>query len=541
MKKIMMAACLLFLALTAMAVERKIKVTQRYLNFPIAQNVERQKMRITEEKNELCNFVVRLTEGQPQYWVFQDVSPWKGRTITLHYEGNVAALNSIIMADSIVGGSQIYKEQERPKYHYTPRCGWMNDPNGLIYYNGQYHMFYQYNPYERDWENMHWGHAVSTDMVHWQEWPEALHPDSIGTAFSGTAVVDWQNTSRFAKRTKEPALVAIYTADHPASERQCLAYSTDGGYTFSKYTHNPIIDSSKRWQSHDTRDPKVFWYAPTSQWVMVLHERDGHSIYTSPNLKQWTYESHIPGFWECPELFELPVEGTNQRLWVMWGASGTYVLGHFDGHQFKPISNKQLNMIGSGYAAQTFNSMPADDNRVVKMTWGRIRFDNTSFNGVMLLPQEQVLKQTSQGIKLFSRPVKEVKQLCKPIFTAQEKMSVEKANELLRPYAEKKQLRIKATLRLTYATDAGLEYQGDRLVTYDTNSNMLNGQFYTPDNPTPMTITLDVYIDNSIIEGFIDDGALSFSKKHHTSNHNGYSFFGKETIIEKLEIYDVSL
>ena len=525
------------------AAEKTVKVKYRYMNFPVSQQVDRKPMSMSIGNHEVCRFVIRLTDGQPEYWVFQDMQQWQNKTVKLRYDGSEQALNSIVWADSIIGQSRMYHEEERPQYHFTSRRGWINDPNGMIYYNGYYHLFYQHNPYECEWENMHWGHAVSKDMVHWEEWADVLHPDTIGTIFSGTSVVDHHHTAGFGTSDKLPALVAFYTADHPQGQRQCMAYSVDGGMTFTKYQGNPVINSKARWNSNDTRDPKVFWHDRSGHWVMVLNERDGHSIYTSDNLKDWEYRSHLTGFWECPDLFELPVEGTDVRKWVLWGASGTYAIGQFDGYQFIPDGPKLKNMNGAGYAAQTFGAMPQGDQRVVKMTWGRIKFNQMPFNGVMLLPQEQTLKQTSQGVRLFSRPVKEIENLCERVlFKTGTPMTADEANELLAEFADNDQLRIKATLRLTYAVDAGLSYNGERLLTYDMNGNLLNGSFYSPDELGSMLLHCDVYIDKSVVEGFIDDGAFSFSMKRgaNRKNREGYRFWGRELIIENLEVYKVN-
>lgn len=169
-------------------------------------------------------------------------------------------------------------------------------------------------------------------------------------------------------RGRRPPWWQVYTAAGPDKQVQCIAYSLDNGYTFTKYEKNPVIDSKAKWNSVDTRDPKVFWYEPSKHWVMVLNERDGHSIYTSADLKDWTYRSHVTGFWECPELFELPVDGDkNHTKWVMYGASGTYMLGSFDGKVFTPESGKHCYTTGSIYAGQTINNIPATDGRRIQI------------------------------------------------------------------------------------------------------------------------------------------------------------------------------
>jgi fructan beta-fructosidase len=530
-----MVLCLLTSAVTD-AAERKIKITKQYLNFPISHDTERKPLTFTLNGRHNCTSVIRLAEGKPQYWVFQDVSLWKGKTLVLSGDFSEKALQSITLSDTIVGQSMMYKEALRPQYHFTARRGWINDPNGLIYYNNRYHLFFQHNPYEREWENMHWGHAVSTDLLHWTELPLALHPDSIGTMFSGTAVIDYDNTLGLPEKQKEPAMVAFYTANGEW-QTQCMAYSTDEGLTWTKYKGNPVIDSHLKWQSHDTRDPKVFWYAPAKHWVMAVNERDGNTIYNSYDLKKWTEESHITGFWECPELFQIAVEGSPEEThWVMWGASGTYMIGQFDGKRFTPETNKLQNLFGSAYAAQTFNNIPADDGRVIKMAWGRLSFGDMPFNGCMLLPQEQILKRTKQGLRLYSRPIAETENLFFRECEASN-VSAEEANEMMKKFASDDLLRIKATLQLTYATDAGISFCGQRLLNYDMNSNCINNHFYSPDEPSSMTLDVDLYVDRSMAEVFIDGGAMSYSMGLDGRENKGYEFFGNNLRLKHLEVY----
>ncbi|MFZ1235939.1 MAG: 2,6-beta-D-fructofuranosidase [Prevotella sp.] len=524
--------------LSLIAGEIDFKITKQYLNFPISQRMDRKTMKLSVKGQQICMFVIRLAEDKPDYWVFQDVSAWKGKKVHLTFDGSNKALLQIQQSDTIFGQSKMYRETDRPQYHFTTRRGWINDPNGLVYFQGKYHLFYQHNPYERDWENMHWGHAVSSDLLHWEEWPDALHPDSLGTIFSGSAVIDYENTAGY-QVGKKPAMIAFYTADKGDFERQCMAYSNDEGLTFTKYESNPVIDSHDKWQSHDTRDPKVFWYKPGNHWVLVLNERNGHSIYNSNDLKNWTFESHITGFWECPELFELPVDGDkNHTKWVIWGASGTYMTGDFDGKKFTPDSPKKFNLNGSAYAAQCYNNIPADDGRVIKVAWSRISFDDTPFNGMMLLPQEQTLRTTNSGLKLYSYPIKEVESLFTSVFNGKN-MTMEEANKVLSAFQSNDMLHIKVTLQMTYATDAGLRYQGQRLIDYDMNGNRLHGEFYVPNQPGSLELTADVFVDKGSVEVYIDGGAFSyaFKRDEKSQNKEGYMLYGNQLRIKNLEIF----
>ena len=304
---------------------------------------------------------------------------------------------------------------------------------------------------------------------------------------------------------------------------------------------NPVINSKEKWNSQDTRDPKVFWYAPSKHWVLVLNERDGHSIYTSSNLKDWKYESHVTGFWECPELFELPVDGDkNHTKWVMYGATGTYMLGSFDGKVFTPEAGKYCYTTGSIYAAQTFTNIPASDGRRIQIGWGRISHPGMPFNGMMMLPTELTLRTTKDGIRLVNVPVKEVESLCKPL-RSWKSLSSDEANRHLKEFYDADCLRIKTTIKLSHATDAGFNLFGQRMIGYDMNSNTLNGRFYSPQDPTSMELSADIYIDRTSIEVFIDGGLYSYSmeRRPDTNNREGLHFWGNRIEVKDLQVFSV--
>lgn len=536
--KTTLISILLFVGLSLSADEIEIKITKRYLNFPISHKQDRAKMTFHVNGQPDLSVVIRLAPDEADYWVFKDVSHLKGKTVKITYDGNDKGLSKIHQDDVIAGQDTLYKEKNRPQFHFTTRRGWINDPNGLVYHDGEYHLYYQHNPYEREWENMHWGHAVSKDLIHWKELPTALFPDQHGTMFSGSAVVDYDNTAGYNKGST-PAMIAAYTAASPEKQVQCIAYSLDNGRTFTKYEGNPVIDSKATWNSQDTRDPKVFWHKPSNHWVMVLNERDGHSIYTSANLKDWQYESHITGFWECPELFELPIDGDfSNTKWVMYGASGTYMLGSFDGKVFTPEAGKYLYTTGSIYAAQTFTNMP--DGRRVQIGWGKVSHPGMPFNGMMLLPTELTLHTTKDGPRLYNKPVAETEQL----FTLAKQwkgLTAGQANELLKEFGKENVLRIRTTIKLSHATGAGLDFCGRRLLDYDLNHTVVNGVFYSPEDPTSMEITADIYIDRTNVEVFVDGGAYSYSKEWQpdANNNGGFHFWGNNIEVKNLEVFHV--
>jgi fructan beta-fructosidase len=283
-------------------------------------------------------------------------------------------------------------EKYRPKYHFTPDSMWMNDPNGMVYYQGEYHLFYQYYPKANVWGPMHWGHAVSKDMITWEHLPIALFPDSHGYIFSGSAVIDWQNTSGFGS-IDNPPMVAIFTYHDADKEKagaidfqtQGIAYSLDKGRTWKKYEQNPVISNPG---FKDFRDPKVIWHDTTKRWIMVLAVKDKTMFYSSKDLKKWDFESEYGlkddrRLWECPDLFPLKIEGSNEIKWVLVvsmqsgapnGGTGTsYFIGDFDGHRFvnSQPENKQywLDAGTDNYAMVSWSDIPAQDGRKLMLGW----------------------------------------------------------------------------------------------------------------------------------------------------------------------------
>ena len=514
--------------------EKELDVRCRYLNIPISHKDGRQVLTMTPKGEDPQRYDVRIAEGEPEYWVYKDISGWKGRKLTLSYPGSQEALDKVFQADTIVGQKDLYREALRPQFHFTTRRGWNNDPNGLVYYDGEYHLYYQHNPYDRDWGNMHWGHAVSRDLIHWEELGDVLFPDALGTMFSGSAVVDWKNTSGWGSK-KNPPIVYAYTA---AGNRQtqCMAYSVDRGRTLVKYEGNPVIDSHDRWNTDQTRDPRLLWYAPGGHWVMVLYERDGNSIYTSSDLKTWTFQSHVAGFYECPDLFELPVDGDpKQTRWVMYGAAGTYLVGRFDGKTFTPEGVKRHYTEGNIYASQTFSDTP--DGRRIQIGWGTISHPGMPFNSQMQLPTELTLRTTKDGIRLCSKPVAEVQGILRRQLTLEGPMSEKEVNEALKPFAGSGCLHLRASLHLGYAMSAGLSLDGQQLVSYDACHDTVNGWFYSPQDPTALTLEMDIYIDRTGVEVFLEDGLFSWSAQRKTGGEaTGFSFWGPEITVTGLQV-----
>lgn len=334
-----------------------------------------------------------------------------------------------------------YDEPFRPQFHFTPEKNWMNDPNGLVFYKGEYHLFYQYNPFGNSWGHMSWGHAVSNDLVHWQHLPVALAEENGVMIFSGSAVVDWNNTSGLCRNpdpTDKSCLVAIYTGHiENVSQTQHIAVSNDHGRTWTKYAGNPVLDIGDR----DFRDPKVFWHEATKKWVMVVSLSKAQKVhfYGSPDLKKWEFLSEFGQagvnqedmLWECPDLFELPVDDKpGKKRWVLivninpgapvGGSCGQYFIGSFDGRTFTNDNPKEtVLLVDSGkdfYAGVTFSDIPKTDGRRILLGWMSNwqyagKEPTSPFRTAQSIPRVLSLKQTPNGLRLWQSPIVELTSL----------------------------------------------------------------------------------------------------------------------------------
>lgn len=399
---------------------REFVASNRYLHLPIGNGAPTRKVTLLVDGQVAVRNDIALANAAPDWWAPMDVGAWRGRRIALRVDRlpeDSTALSSIEQSDTLKDAATLYREPLRGQFHFSPRHGWNNDPNGLVFFNGEYHLFFQHNPYGWSWGNMHWGHAISRDMVHWEELGDKLLPDELGPMFSGSAVVDWNNTSGLGKDGRPP-LVLIYTAAGNPTV-QCIASSTDGRH-FTKYSGNPVLKQI----TGGNRDPKVLWHEPSKKWVMVLYvELDKkHTIhfFTSPNLREWTLASITEGdpvgkpfLFECPDLFELPVEGDPAtRKWVLLAANSEYAVGTFDGTRFTPEHRKLPGHRGRGfYAAQTFSDIPGSGGRRVQIGWFQTETKGMPFNQSMTVPYELKLASTAEGPRLTFTPVRELESL----------------------------------------------------------------------------------------------------------------------------------
>ncbi|MBP1692415.1 MAG: glycosidase [Chloroflexi bacterium] len=312
-----------------------------------------------------------------------------------------------------MGKDLIYTEKYRPRFHFTARKNWLNDPNGCVLFAGEYHLFFQHNPHGNEWGNMTWGHATSPDLVHWHELPCAILPYGGGDIFSGSAVVDWNNTSGLGDGIGPP-IVAIFTHARSPCE-QALAYSIDKGRNWRVYNSGQYVVPNQGLDGYE-RDPKIFWHLNSRKWIMALWVKTNTvRFFTSDDLIHWSHASDFvgDGFWECPDLIELPVDGdVIDKRWVLNDANFNYWIGTFDGKTFQPESGPFQGDFGANfYAAQTWNST---ENRVVQIAWMRGgEYPRMPFNQQMSFPCELSLRKTSDGVRLYRLPVPEIESLYK--------------------------------------------------------------------------------------------------------------------------------
>jgi fructan beta-fructosidase len=399
-----------------------VKAGKAYILLPSSYSGKPSKMDLEVDGKSVFEFVqdVTLAKENIDYWIPVDVSKYRGREVTLRLTG--------VAEDDIVNGGvklsdtidMDYDEPLRPVYHFTPYFGWNNDPNGLFYKDGLWHLYFQHNPYSVFWGNMTWGHATSKDLMHWTQHENVLMPDSLGAIFSGSAVIDADNTAGFGK----DAVVAIYTSDR-RGERQSIAYSTDDGFTFTKYEGNPVLPDHPA--SRDFRDPKVYWIG--GQWVMAVSVSQVVEFYGSPDLKNWHLLSRFgegigshKSVWECPDLRKFEYDG--KEKWVLFvtiaqdpnGANNTqYFIGDFDGERFTADPLPYPLWVDQGvnqYAGSTYFNTP--DDRTIFIAWltssafSQVVPATKFFTGGMTLPHELSLKSNGRHPILASVPSREV-------------------------------------------------------------------------------------------------------------------------------------
>lgn len=381
------------------------EISSAVLRLGVCHDATARRVALIVNGERLREMTVGLSNDEPDFWAEVDLAAWMGQQLEIHIDPPLP--DAAICWAQQPARHQDEDHRDRPQFHFTPRVGWLNDPNGLVYHQGLYHLYFQHNPYGWSHGNIHWGHATSPDLLHWTQHPEAIYPHRFGDrAFSGSAVVDHQNTAGF-QTGDNPPIVAAYTS---TARGECIVYSNDGGMTFTEYEGNPVL-------KHKGRDPRLLWYAPGRHWVMAVYtERDsarGIAFHRSTDLKHWRETSWIPGFYECPDLFELPLDDQqDQTRWVLHGGAGHYVIGDFNGEVFTPGTSRiPLAWSDDWYAAQTFTDAAVGSHRRIQIAWARSATPGMPFNQAMFFPVELRLATTPMGSRIVVQPVSEIQRL----------------------------------------------------------------------------------------------------------------------------------
>ena len=533
----------------------RINTNNRYLLIPVQERAEMAHVRVVKNNQLAQTFNVRLAVDKIDYFVPLDLNTVSGEAVL---QVKVPAQQHVNKAfkDYSCWTSMKYSdtfdsrnvEKFRPAYHHSPAYGWMNDPNGLFYKDGVWHLYYQWNPYGSQWENMTWGHSTSTDGLHWTPQPTAIEADALGAIFSGCCVVDKNNTAGFGNG----AIVAYYTSAG-ARQTQSMAYSLDGGQTFTKYAGNPVIVSDVP----DFRDPHIFWNEEAGFWNMVLASGQEMSIYSSKDLKQWKHESNFgltygnhSGVWECPDLMKLPVDGTGEQKWMLicninpggpFGGSATqYFIGQFDGHQFvcedQPEETKWMDYGKDHYATVTFDNAP--DGRRVAIAWmSNWQYANQvptmQFRSTNSILRDLSLYQYEGETYCAVRPAKE--------------MDAARGKKIARPTDRCEiVVTLKGDARITLSNGSKervvLDYDAD-MASLDLDRRHSGQSSFSDAFPTVVTApvhgslrTLRIFIDKSSIEVFDADGRLSMTNLVFPSSpYNRISVKGKASA----KIYEI--
>lgn len=549
----------------------QVREPQKYLLLPVEEAAPEATVNVLVNNKTDRNFQVRLAVNRIDYLVPFDLEQYKGKTVTFDiHTGNSRANVRDAMADACWKELRLSdtfddanREEFRPLYHHSPLYGWMNDPNGMFYKDGEYHLYYQWNPYGSMWGNMNWGHSSSKDLISWQHHPVAIQPNGLGTVFSGSSVVDKDNTAGFGKG----AVIAIYTSAG-ASQMQSLAYSLDNGMTFHVYENNPIIAADK-----ECRDPNMFWHEKSGKWILILAaalEKEMW-IYSSPDLKNWTKESSFghgygaqDGVWECPDLMELPVRGTDRTKWVLicninpggpfGGSAAQYFVGDFDGKTFtcdtKPEITKWMDYGKDHYAAVSWSNAPEKRHTVIAWMSNWQYANNvptTQYRSGNSVPRDLSLYTSAGETYLKSSPSRELLKL-------RGKEEKKHSFKVDRTYNMDKLLsdntgtyEIEMTIKNRNAEVIGFQLFNSKGEEVDIYYNLVEKKFamdrsksgvvsFSSDFPVltlaPIEgnseMTLRLFVDKSSIEAFGDDGRFAMTNLVFPSEpYNRISFYAK--------------
>lgn len=478
----------------------KFEIKNKYLIFPV--NALSTKKILTFKIN--CETVyrinIKLDNCNPDFYAYIDVSRFIGQTVDISVAPEMKL--EFRKADEM-NIDNLYHEPMRPQVHFTTKNGWINDPNGLIYINGIYHMFYQYNPTEPNWDNMHWGHAESSDLIHWEEKNVALFPDERGAMFSGSAVLDDKN--RLGKNIgNNKAALLFYTTTTPFCQH--MSYSIDNFETIKQFTDKPIVPHIKA----ANRDPKVVFCDELDCYIMAFYlDEDIYCIFRSDDLINWEelQRIHLTGDNECPDIFPL-CDSEGVRKWVIIGAHDKYLVGTFENGKFEPEQSVlSLHYGTSGYAGQSFSNLPG--GRIVRMVWDRWALPSCNFNGQMGIPMEMSLEKYDESYYLQANPVEEIKGICKDTKTySNVSLAPEEIfSETLQCTAQLLKLRGKSTEKGVMTVSVF-----GRSIGFDFADNKMNiGDCTAPISLTHSGLDITVIVDRCSIEIFADSGKIFMS------------------------------
>jgi len=523
-------------------------VNKRFLHIPVWSGVANSWVNISVDGVWQGELAISLARDNPDFYATLEVGQWHGRKLTLTAEkvdSDSQWSKLVKQSDEMSDEATVYSEKYRPQFHFTVRRGGVGDVNGPVYLNGEYHLFGQHWPFQganaRNPGSVVWAHAISTDLVHWVEYPVAVFPDKLGLPFSGTSVVDWKNSASLVKnpvmdkdgRLKNPAIV-LFHASYPLLIRsggnttQSMVYSLDSGRTWIKYPGNPVVPHFIA----ENRDPKVFWYEDrknpgnpfSGRWVMALYMSDqDYALLTSKDLIHWEKASGIDnaGCIDCPDMFELPVDGDkNNTRWVFWGGSGSHLIGKFDGQTFVKEAGPFLGFAGTEYAAQTFSDIPEEDGRRIQIANSSRANPGMPFEGQFTTPRVLTLRTTPDGIRLFTEPAKEIEKLR----TSQTLRITGRLAGADAPVKSEKNLGelVDAEAVFEIQSDA-LSREGANVVGLTINGQTIlcdldRKQMKVADIVAPLDcvvagkITLRMILDRMSIEVFVNNGAFRFTK-----------------------------
>ncbi|WAC18999.1 glycoside hydrolase family 32 protein [Luteolibacter sp. SL250] len=539
-------------------ITRRVKVDGDFLQLPVMRNPDRERPDFQRLELSAGGRVVRYLHvvmpaagRQPDFWYSLDVRAFKGREVELRYaSADSGVLDRLAFGDREIIDPAAYDGPHRPRFHFSPRIGWMNDINGIYYQDGLYHLFYQYNPVATAYGagfDMHWGHSVSRDLLRWEEWPVVLFPEATGKAYSGTTVMQHQPIPGVNDGVKLPAPAMFFTATDPNSQH--LATTRDGGRTWQRHPGNPVVPPL----GDGDRDPKVVWHEASQHYVMVLYVGEGGDTYRflrSKDLTKWETTSVIPGWYECPEFFPVKSPTTGEELMLLYGCyRGTppgaekpvryescYQLGRFDGKTFTPVTEIRPAHLGPAfYGALVFMNEP--QGRTVMMGWARgTRFPDEPFNQCATVPLEMKLRAIDGRDTLCYEPVAEIAALRGTPLLAEKNLTTAQANEKLAGVPKDASLDVVVRFRQSPAASVGVKVRGVHFQ-YDAAAKeiSLNGKS-TAVHPSG-TLDARILIDRGIIEAFWNGGEAAHATGSLHTDDGPALAFGGEAEIEEITVH----